>query len=126
MVQRAKVSRQEIETTDQKIYNFQLTKIGKKRKVRKTTVDFISIRGQQNFEDNAEINHIEIKIENGKIQNMFEKFTKTRSNSLSKGCFFQVKKISLTTNGLIDAKYDLINGKLHQTIGAINLNKIKN
>ena len=126
MVQRAKVSRQEIETTDQKIYNFQLTKIGKKRKVRKTTVDFISIRGQQNFEDNAEINHIEIKIENGKIQNMFEKFTKTRSNSLSKGCFFQVKKISLTTNGLIDAKYDLINGKLYQTIGAINLNKIKN
>ena len=126
MVQRAKVSRQEIETTDQKIYNFQLTKIGKKRKVRKTTVDFISTRGQQNFEDNAEINHIEIKIENGKIQNMFEKFTKTRSNSLSKGCFFQVKKISLTTNGLIDAKYDLINGKLYQTIGAINLNKIKN
>ena len=100
--------------------------MGKKRKARKTTVDFISIRGQQNFEDNAEINHIEVKIENGKIQNMFEKFLKTRSNSLSKGCFFQVKKISLTTNGLIDAKYDLINRKLYQTIGAINLNKIKN
>ena len=42
-VQIAKVSRQKIETTDQKIYNFQLTKIGKKRKVRMTTIDFISI-----------------------------------------------------------------------------------
>ena len=56
-----------------------------------TTVDFISIRGQQNFEDDAEINHTEIKIENDKIQNMFEKyFKKSLSNSLSRGYFFQV------------------------------------
>ena len=39
-----------------------------------TTIDFLSIRGQQNFEDDAEINHTEIKIENEKIQNMFEKY----------------------------------------------------
>ena len=31
-----------------------------------TTIDFISTRGQQNFEDNAEINTTEIKIENDK------------------------------------------------------------
>ena len=34
------------------------------------TIDFISIRGQQNFEDNAEINQInpiKIKIKNDKI-----------------------------------------------------------
>ena len=60
-------------TTDQKVHNLQLTKIGKKRKVRMTIVDFISIRSKQNFEDDAEINPIEIKIENDKIQNMFEK-----------------------------------------------------
>ena len=45
LVQIAKVSRQKIETTDQKVHNFQLPKIGKKRKLRMTTVDFISIRG---------------------------------------------------------------------------------
>ena len=39
-----------------------------------TTIDFISILGQQNFEDNAEINPTEIKIEDDKIQNMFEKY----------------------------------------------------
>ena len=42
-----------------------------------TTIDFISIRGQQNFEDDAEINPIKIKIENDKIQNMFEKYKKS-------------------------------------------------
>ena len=38
-----------------------------------TTTDFMSIRGQQNYEDDAEINPKEIKIENDKIQNMFKK-----------------------------------------------------
>ena len=58
-VQIAKVSGQKIETMDQKIHNFQLRKIRKKRKARMTTIDFISIRGQQNFEGDAEINPIE-------------------------------------------------------------------
>ena len=43
LVQIAKVSAKNIETMDQKVHNFQLTKIGKKRKVTVTTIDFISI-----------------------------------------------------------------------------------
>ena len=38
---------------DQKLHNFQLRKNGEKTKARVTTIDFISIRGQQNFEDDA-------------------------------------------------------------------------
>ena len=38
-------------------------------------VDFISVCGQQKFEENAEINQIEIKIENEKIQ-LFQKYNK--------------------------------------------------
>ena len=41
LVQIIKVSGQKIETTDQKIHNFQLIKIGKERKARITTIDFI-------------------------------------------------------------------------------------
>ena len=66
LVQIEKVSREKIKKTDQNEHNFWLTKIGKKRKARMTTIDFISTRGQQNFEDNAEINPTEIKIENDK------------------------------------------------------------
>ena len=36
------------------------------------------------------------------------------------------KKIFLTVGGLMDAKCSLINRKLYQTIGIINLNEIKN
>ena len=50
-----------------------LVQIKKVSKKKQTTIDFISMRGQQNFEDDAEINPVEIKIENDKIQNMFEK-----------------------------------------------------
>ena len=35
------------------------------------------------------------------------------------------KKIYVTVGGLMDAKYGLINEKLYQTIGVINLSKIK-
>ena len=41
-----------------------------------TTIDFISIRGHKNFGDEVKINPIEIKIENDKIQNTFEKYKK--------------------------------------------------
>ena len=76
LVQIAKVSKNRIERINQMVHNFQVTKIGKKRMAKMTTTDFISIQGQQNFEDDAEINSMEIKIENDKIQNMFEKYKK--------------------------------------------------
>ena len=132
MVQITKVSRQKIEKMDQKIHNFQITKTGEKMKARITTIDFISIRGQQNFEDDAEINSIKIKIENDKIQNIFKKYKKTSAKFSLEGLLFlsaiksETKKIFVTVGGLMDAKYSLINGNIYQTIGVINLNEIKN
>ena len=94
-----------------------------------TTIDFISIRGQQNFEDDAETNPAEIKIENDKIQIMFEKYKKNSVKFRFEGLLFlsaiknETEKIFVTVGGLIDAKYGLINRK---AIGVINLNEIKN
>ena len=51
-------------------------KIGEKRKSKMTTIDFISIQSQENFEDDAKINPVEIKKVNDKIQYMFEKYEK--------------------------------------------------
>lgn len=36
-------------------------------------IEFISMHGQQGFEEEAEINPIELKIESDKIQNILEK-----------------------------------------------------
>ena len=80
-----------------------------------TTIDFIRIRGQQNFEDDAEINPIETKIENDKIQNMFEKYKKASVKFTLEGLLFSsaikndTEKIFVTTSRLIDGKYGLIN-----------------
>ena len=93
--------------------------------------DFINVRGQQNFEEN-EINPIGIKIENSKTQNMLEKYKKYPIRVNLKDMLFSssiktdTEKIFVTTLGLLGTKYSLVNGKLYQTVGVINLNQIEN
>ena len=97
-----------------------------------TTINFISVRGQQNFEGEAVINPIEIKFGNDKTENMFEKCKKNPVKFSLKELLFsraiksKTEKIFVTIVGLMDAKYSLINGKLNQTIDVINLNEIEN
>ena len=81
-------------------------------------VDFISAHGQQQFEENSEINPTEIKIENEKIQLMFQKYNKyiirfkLESLTFSSSIKNNTEKIFLVTNSLSNAKYSLINGEL--------------
>ena len=110
-LQITKVSRKEIQTTDNTVHNFQIAKIGKKRKQKMNVVDFISVRRQQQFEENADINPIEIKIENEKIQLMLQKYNKyiirfkLESPIFSSSIKNNTEKIFLVTNGLSNAKY---------------------
>ena len=53
-----------------------------------TTIDFVSIRGQQNFDVEAKINPIEIKIGNDKIQKMFKKYKKYPVKFMLEGLLF--------------------------------------
>ena len=94
-------------------------------KARMTIMDFISIRDQQNFEDDAEINPIEIKIENDKIQKKPVRFT-LKGLLFSSAIENDTEKIFVITSGLMDAKYNLIKGKLYQTIGIVNLKEMLN
>ena len=69
-----------------------------------TTIDFIIIRGQQNFEDNAETNLVDIKIQ--KTQNVFEKYKKNSVKFTIKRLLFlgaiknEKEKIFATTSEL--------------------------
>ena len=53
-----------------------------------TTIDFISIRGQQNVEDYTEINPVEIEIENDKIKIMFKEYKKSPVKFTLEGLLF--------------------------------------
>ena len=62
---------------------------------------------------------------------MFQKYKKNSVKFSLKGLFLstiknEAEKIFVTIGGLMDAKYGLINRKLYQAIGIINLNEIKN
>lgn len=76
-------------------------------KARMTIMDFISIRDQQNFEDDAEINPIEIKIENDKTPKKAVRFT-LEGLLFSSAIENDTEKIFVITGGLIDAKFNLI------------------
>ena len=71
-------------------------------------LDFLSIRSHQSFEDKAEINPTEIKIENDKIF-LFEKYKKTALGLDLKICCFQF----LMTIGINNTKYSLVNSILY-------------
>ena len=95
-------------------------------------IDFVLICGPQSLEEGKEINTIEIKIENNKLQNIFEKLKKNSVRFILEGLLSlssiksNTEKIFLQTVGLSDAKFGLINDKYKQTFGVINLNKIEN
>lgn len=61
------------------IYGLQLAWLGKRKRSLMVVINFILIKGQQSFEDEAKINPIEMTIENDKILNLFEKY---RNNSV--------------------------------------------
>ena len=88
------------------------------------TIDFINIRAQQSFLENS-INPIEIKIESDSVKDMIEK---SPAKFTLEGLLFSssvqndTEKTFFTTTGLLDTKYSLINGKIYQAIGVINLN----
>ena len=97
-----------------------------------SVLDFVIIRGQQEFEEEKEINPIDIKVENNKIQNIFDIYRKNKARfSLEEVLFSSLiknktEKIFLQTTGLSDAKYGLLNDKHKQIIGVLNLNQIEN
>ena len=68
------MSGEKVVIEDKKEHEIFIMKINKREK----KLDFIIVRGQQGLEDGKEINPIEIKIKNNKIQNIFDIFNKNK------------------------------------------------
>ena len=116
--------------TDKKIYNFSLTKAGKKRKtLHKKTIETITIRGQQSFELHDQINAIQITTDNDRIVNIFKKHANIYYKFMPMGILFpasvknDTEEIFVTCRELNGAKPVLINGKLVNLLATMNLNK---
>ena len=76
-------------------------------------LDYVIIRGQQIFEEGREINTIEIKIEDNRIRNFFDKYKNNKVKFkligllIASNVINDTDKIFLQTTGLKSAKYAL-------------------
>ena len=90
-------------TSDNKVHELLFVNLNTKGKSMKI-LDFVIIRGQQLFEERKEINPIEIKIEDDKTENIFEKFKNSKVRFKFNGILFTssvkntAERIFLTNN----------------------------
>ena len=125
------VSATDLETDDNKLYEILFTRPSKSKESM-NILDFLIIRGQQVFEEGRDINLIEIKIEDNRVRNLFEKYKDNKVRFKLIGLLIassvvnDTEKIFLQTTGLKSAKYALLNDEYKQIIGIANLKLIEN
>ena len=71
------VSRTDLETDDDKLYEILFTRLSKSKESM-NIFDFLLIKGQQVFEEGRDINPIEIKTEDNRVRNLFESIKTTK------------------------------------------------
>ena len=91
-------------TDDNKIYEFLFSRVKTPNKM--SVLDYVIIRGKQVFEDRRKINPIEIKIEDNRIRNFFDKYKNSKVKFKLIGLLIassvqtDTEKIFLQTTGL--------------------------
>ena len=74
-LQLAHIDGSEVKTSDKKIHDFPITKVGKRRKkIMAEPIEIIIIRAQQDFDIAGGLNPIQIEIENDRIINTLKKY----------------------------------------------------
>ena len=119
-----------IEREDSKITNISILPIAESKMQIK---DEFLIEGLQKFEQYTKINPVSVKIIDSYLKNKLIFYSKKyKYRFIANSLFFSLaikentNAIFITTNGLNDAKYILINGKLVQGIGTIYISEIEN
>ena len=87
-LQIVKRSGEKADTTDEKVHEILISRLGRKRKKQMSVLDFVIIRNQQGFDEEKAINPIEIKVENNRIQNMFDKYSRNKVRFALEGILF--------------------------------------
>ena len=113
---------------DKKIHNLSSIRIGRKRKLpMQEPTETIIIHGQQNFEIAGGLNPIQIEIEDDRVINALKKNAIHKLMSL--GILFpasienNTEHVFITSRELNDVKKGLINSKIYELLGIIDLKK---
>ena len=116
---------------DSKIYNFSLTRLGRKRKLpMQKLIETIILRAQQNFDIVGGLNPIQIEIEDDRILNALKKYKNVLYKTTPFGLLFpasiksDTQQIFVTCRDLSDVKQALLDGKIYGLMAIIDLDKI--
>ena len=108
-----------VKTSDKKIHNFSITKLGKKRQnSMREPIETIIIRAQQNFEVVGGLNPIQIEIEDDRIINTLKKYKNIVYKITPLGMLFpatvtnNTNQIFITYKELNGVKKSLLNDKI--------------
>ena len=95
-------------------------------------VDTINIIGLESFSNYTRLNPITITITNNDLIGYLSQSKKYKYRLIPRGLLFDSRIINdtqvihVTCNGLSDAKFSVLNGKIYKTLGQINLYEIQN
>ena len=85
----AYVNGSKVETTDEKIHNFSITKLGKRKKVMKPEpINTLIIRAQQDFDIDGGLNPVQIQIRDDTILNQLKKYKNVFYKITPLECYF--------------------------------------
>ena len=132
-LQLAYVDGSEVKTSDKKIYDFSITKLGKRRKsIMSEPIETIIIRAQQDFDVVGGLNPIHIEISDDRILNILKKYKNVVYKITPLGLLFpatvtnNTNFIFITAKKLNGVKKSILNYKAFDLLAEIDLNKINN
>ena len=119
-------------TKDNKIYEFSITRLGKKKINMAQPIETIVIRAQQNFEIAGGLNPMQIEIEEHRVTNILKKYKNVAYKVTPLGLLFpasiknETKQIFVTGKELNGVKKSILNGNVYHLVSMIDLYKINN
>ena len=132
-LQLAHVDGSEVKTSDKKIHDFSITKLGKRKKnIMPEPIETIIIRAQQDFDVVGGLNPIQIKISDDMILNSLKKYKNVAFKITPLGMLFpatitnDTNLIFETTKNLSGVKKSILNFKANNVLAETDTGKINN
>ena len=127
------VNGSEVKTNDKKIYNFSITKLGKRRKnMLPEPIETVIISAQQDFDVVGGLNPIQIQISDDTVLNLFRKYKNFACKITPIEILFpttvtnNTNFIFVTANNLSGVKKGILNYKTYNILAEIDTSKINN
>ena len=118
-------------TKGKKIYDFSITRLGRKRKLSMAEpIETIVVRAQQNFDIVGGLNPIQIELEDDRILNPLKRYKNVMYKVTPLGLLFpasiknDTSQIFVTCKELDGVTMSILNGKVYNILSLIDLDKI--